>query len=125
MDKKLSYFKIIGIGIILILIQSFFQRYEALKEIYSTYVGYLVPVIYALFITIFLDPVVTKIEEKTKLSRLKSVCLTFLLVVILVVSFIGLVLPELGKSFKELYSKFPMMQDKIGSTITQLSLIHI
>ena len=53
MDKKLSYFKIIGIGIILILIQSFFQRYEALKEIYSTYVGYLVPVIYALFITIF------------------------------------------------------------------------
>ena len=94
-------------------------RYEALKEIYSTYVGYLVPVIYALFITIFLDPVATKIEEKTKLSRLKSVCLTFLLVVILVVSFIGLVLPELGKSFKELYSKFPMMQDKIGSTITQ------
>ena len=53
MNKKLSYFKIIGIGIVLILIQSFFQRYEALKEIYSTYVGYLVPVIYALFITIF------------------------------------------------------------------------
>lgn len=119
MNKKLSYFKIIGIGVILILIQSFFQKYEALKEIYSTYVGYLVPVIYALFITIFLDPLVTKIEEKTKLSRLKSVCITFLLVIILVVGFIGLVLPELGKSFKELYSKFPVMQDKIGSIITQ------
>lgn len=124
MEKKFSYFKIVSIGIILILIQSFFQSNESLKMIYSTYVGYLVPVIYALFITIFLDPVATKIEEKTGLNRLKSVILTFLLVALLVAGFIGLVMPELGKSFKELYSKFPAMQEKIGEIIKN-SIVYL
>lgn len=124
MEKKFNYFKIIGIGVILILIQSFFQRYDSLREIYSTYVGYLVPVIYALFITIFLDPVATKIEQKSGLSRLKAVILTFLFVAILVAGFIGIVMPELGKSFKELYAKFPTMQEKVGEIIKN-SIVYL
>ena len=67
--KRWSFLKIIGVGIILILIQSFFQRYDALKELYATYVGYLTPVIYALFITIFLEPVVTIIETKVYMGE--------------------------------------------------------
>lgn len=117
--SKWSFLKIIGAGVILILIQSFFQRYDALKELYSTYVGYLTPVIYALFITIFLEPVVTKIESKTKIKRLWAVCLTFLLAAVLAGGFIGIVMPQLGKSFKELYNKLPAMQEKTGQLISQ------
>lgn len=119
MNSRWSFFKIIGAGIILILIQSFFQRYDALKELYTMYIGYLTPVIYALFITIFLEPVVSKIETKIKIKRLGAVCLTFLLTAVLVGGFIGIVMPQLGKSFKELYNKLPMMQEKTGQLISQ------
>ena len=52
--NKIRGIKLLGIGIVLVIIQSFLQQYDTFREIYSKYVGYLVPVIYAFFITIFL-----------------------------------------------------------------------
>lgn len=105
--------KIVGIGIVLILIQSFFQQYDTLAKIYSRYIGYLIPVIYAFFIAIFLEPVVTFFEEKGKLKRVFSIALTVVLILLLIAGFIGIVAPEIGKSLKELYIKLPVMQDRI------------
>lgn len=51
--NKIRGIKLLGIGIVLVIIQSFLQQYDTFREIYSKYVGYLVPVIYAFFITIF------------------------------------------------------------------------
>lgn len=62
--NKIRGIKLLGIGIVLVIIQSFLQQYDTFREIYSKYVGYLVPVIYAFFITIFLEPIVTIIEKK-------------------------------------------------------------
>ena len=66
--NKIRGIKLLGIGIVLVIIQSFLQQYDTFREIYSTYVGYLVPVIYAFFITIFLEPIVTIIENKKNFS---------------------------------------------------------
>ena len=67
--NKIRGIKLLGIGIVLVIIQSFLQQYDTFREIYSKYVGYLVPVIYAFFITIFLEPIVTIIEKKLKIRR--------------------------------------------------------
>lgn len=120
MEKKWTFLKFLGAGIILILVQSFFQKYDAFKDIYSTYIGYLIPMIYAVFISIFLEPLVSKIEERFKLKRWIAVSIVIVLVVIGVVGFVGLILPQLGKSFKELYNKLPHMQEQLGNLIKRV-----
>lgn len=120
MEKKWTFLKFLGAGIILILIQSFFQKYDAFKDIYSTYIGYLIPMIYALFISIFLEPLVSKIEKRFKLKRWVSVSIVIVLVIIGVAGFVGLILPQLGKSFKELYNKLPHMQEQLGNLIKRV-----
>ena len=120
MEKKWTFLKFLGAGIILILIQSFFQKYDAFKDIYSTYIGYLIPMIYALFISIFLEPLVSKLENRFKLKRWVSVSIVIVLVIIGVAGFVGLILPQLGKSFKELYNKLPHMQEQLGNLIKRV-----
>ena len=120
MEKKWTFLRFLGAGIILILIQSFFQKYDAFKDIYSTYIGYLIPMIYALFISIFLEPLVSKIEKRFKLKRWVSVSIVIVLVIIGVAGFVGLILPQLGKSFKELYNKLPHMQEQLGNLIKRV-----
>ena len=113
MDTKKKGFKIVLIGIVLIIIQSFFQQYTTITEIYSRYIGYLIPVIYAFFIAVFLEPIVTFFEKKLKMNRILSIGVTICLLILLIIGFIGIIAPQIGKSLKELYFKLPIMQDKI------------
>ncbi len=110
--------KLLGIGIILVIIQSFLQEYDTFREIYSKYVGYLVPVIYAFFITIFLDPIVSFIENKFKIKRILAVISTILLVGLIVLIGIAIIVPQVAKSLEELYNKIPFMQEQIEKYIT-------
>lgn len=119
--KKVKGIKLLGIGIILIIIQSFLQQYDTFREIYSKYIGYLVPVIYAFFITIFLEPIVSLIEKKFRIKRLYAVILTILFVGLFVLIAIAVIVPQVGKSVEELYNKLPYMQQQaekyVGLTI--------
>lgn len=76
--------------------------------------------IYAVFISIFLEPLVSKIEQRFKLERWVAVAIVIVLVIIGVAGFVGLILPQLGKSFKELYNKLPHMQEQLGSLIKRV-----
>jgi predicted PurR-regulated permease PerM len=111
--NKIRGIKLLGIGIVLVVIQSFLQQYDTFREIYSKYVGYLVPVIYAFFITIFLEPIVTIIEKKLKIRRILAVLLTIFLVFVLVGIFIGIIAPQVIESIKDLYGKLPAMQGRL------------
>ncbi len=117
MSKKKSL-KFLGIGIILVVIQSFFQEHEAFIAIYSKYIGYLTPLIYAFFITIFLDPVVSLIEKKFNMKRILAVISTIIFVSFIIFVGIATVAPEVGKSLRELYDKLPMMQEQIEKYAT-------
>lgn len=117
--KKDGALKIIYIGIILILIQSFFQYNTLFHQIYVRYIGYFIPMIYAFFIAIFLEPIMTFFEKKLKVKRLFSITLTVFLVIFLLIVFIGIIAPQIGKSVKELYIKLPSMQEKVESVIAE------
>lgn len=105
--------KLLGIGIILVIIQSFLQQYDTFREIYSKYVGYLVPVIYAFFITIFLEPIVSFVEKRFKMRRLFAVISTIIFVGMVVLIGVAVIVPQVGKSLEELYNKLPFMQEQI------------
>lgn len=110
---KAKGIKILSIGIILVIIQSFLQEYDTFREIYSKYVGYLIPVIHAFFITLFLEPIVSFAERKFKLKRLLAVILTIIFVGLVVALGISVLVPQIGKSIEELYAKLPFMQEQI------------
>lgn len=110
---KAKGLKIISIGVILIVIQSFLQQYDTFHELYSKYIGYLVPVIHAFFITIFLEPIVSIIERKFKMKRVVAVIVTILLVFSLIGIFIAIIAPQVAESLKDLYGKLPTMQVKL------------
>lgn len=111
--NKIKGIKILGIGVILIIIQSFLQQYDTFHEIYSKYIGYLIPVIYAFFITLFLEPIVTFIEGKLGIKRVLAVLLTIILVFTVIGIFIGVIAPQVIDSIKDLYGKLPAMQNQL------------
>lgn len=111
--NKAKGLKILGIGVILVVLQSFLQEYDKFGEIYHQYVGYIVPVIYAFFITIFLDPIVSSFEKRLKLKRIIAVLLTIFLVGAIISIGVGFIIPQIGKSVEELYNKLPAMQHQI------------
>lgn len=117
MTKKNQY-KIILTGVILIIIQSFLQQYEAFKDIFNQYINYLMPMIYGFFITILLEPLVIFFQRKLKINRLFSVITTMLLVIGIIAVFILITIPQVGKSLRELYLKLPIMQNEIERYIT-------
>lgn len=110
--RRTKGLKLFGIGLILIIIQSFLQQHDTFREIYSKYVGYLVPVIYAFFITVFLEPIVSSIEKRFKIKRLYAVILTIIFVSLFVLLAIAVIVPQIGKSIEELYNKLPYMQQQ-------------
>lgn len=112
--------KLISIGIVLILIQSFFQYHDEFMHIYSKYIGYFTPMIYAFFIAIFLEPIVTFFENRCKLKRVLSILLTMVLIILLIAAFVGIIAPQLGRSIKELYTKLPIMQEKVEEVIEKI-----
>ena len=114
-DKSL---KLLGIGIILVILQSFLQQNENFMNLCSKYLGYLIPLIYAFFITIFLDPVASLIEAKFKLKRLHAVISTIIIVGLIVIIGISVIVPQVGKSLKELYDKLPFIQIQVEKYAT-------
>lgn len=117
-----KYIQIIIIGIFFIILQSYFQDNLAFINIYEKYMGYLTPLIYAVFIAIFLDPIVEFFEKKFHTNRIIGIILTIILLMILIASFIGVIAPQIAKSIKELYSKMPMMQIKIEKYLMDITM---
>ena len=107
-----KFVKVITVGIIFIILQSFLQNNQGLMNIYSRYIGYLTPIIYAIFIAIFLEPIVNFFENKLKINRILGIIITIILIIIIIIGFVGIITPSLSKSIKELYLKLPMMQEK-------------
>lgn len=117
MTRKTQY-KVMVIGIILIIIQSFLQQYDTFKEIFNQYLNYLMPMIYGFFITILLEPLVIFFEKKFKLNRILSAVITMIIIFIIAVFFLFITIPQIGRTLKELYLKFPLMQNELERYIT-------
>ncbi|MDR3259218.1 MAG: AI-2E family transporter [Fusobacteriaceae bacterium] len=118
--SKIPYLRIILLGILFIIIQSFLQQYDMASEVYKKYIGYLTPLIYALFTAIFLEPIVTKIETKFNQKRWIAVAITVGFTLLFMISFIGVVIPQVITSFKELYDKLPAIQEESGKLIGKI-----
>jgi len=122
-NKKIPFLKIILIGVLFILIQSFLQQYDKVSVVFRQYIGYFTPLLYALFTAVFLEPIVKKIETHfgmKETERWPAVLITVGVFLLFIIGFIYIVIPEIIQSCKELYDKFPYIQEQIGKYLDKI-----
>lgn len=111
MEKK-KFSKMIGLILIFILLQTYFQNENGLYMIISKWKGYFIPLIWAVFITLLLDPVVIFFENKLKIKKLFAVILAIIFMFLILIILLIMVIPQLVSSIKELNSVYPYLSDK-------------
>jgi len=118
--KKIPFLKIILIGILFILIQSFLQQYDKVSVVFSQYIGYFTPLLYALFTAVFLEPIVKKTESHFNMKRWLAVLVVVIIFLLIIIGFISIIIPEVVQSCRELYDKIPFIQEQAGKLLNRV-----
>ncbi|WP_022819800.1 AI-2E family transporter [Fusobacterium russii] len=119
MEKK-KFLKIFILIVIFVLIQSYFQNNAEFKTIVERWRGYFIPLIWAIFISILLNPIIEFFETRLKLSRLISLSLTIFIIVIVFIGMIFMVVPEIIESIKELNQLYPYIVERTTDIIRKI-----
>lgn len=112
LSERRLFFKIFILGIVLIFIQTMFQRNSEFLNIIKTLKYYGKPFIYGIFIAILFDPLVEFIETKLKFSRIVSLWLGFLIFICVFTGLMFWFIPNLINSFEDIIKMFPALQEK-------------
>ena len=119
---KKEYLHLFIVGVILVLIQTFFQYNDAFTSIVGQAVSSIKPFIYAIFIAILVSPLVKIFESKTKLKRATSIGLSLIIVFTTILGLFLIVIPNIINSISDLVEKFPTM---LGTLTTNTeNVIH-
>lgn len=110
--EKRKFLKIIILIIVFVLLQTYFQNNAEFKTMIGKWTGYFIPLIWAIFIAILLNPVIEFFEIKLKLRRLISLSLTILIIVVIFIGMVFMVVPEIIDSIKELNQLYPYIVER-------------
>ena len=111
MKKKFIY--ILLIGLFFVLLNTYLNNNEAYLKISSKWYGYFVPIIWAIFIAMMIDPMVLFLENKFKMKRISSLSAAIFIVIIFILAIFLLIIPQLIVSIKELVQKWPYISQKL------------
>lgn len=117
---KKNYFQLFLVGVILILIQSFFQYNNEFSQIINGALTSIMPFIYAIFIAVLVSPLVQILEKKTRLKRSYSIAISLLIVFAAITGLILVVVPNVIQSASDLVDKFPTMMKSLSSNAEHL-----
>lgn len=110
-----GYLNLFIVGLLLILIQSFFQYNESFNSIVGQMVGSIIPFIYAIFIAILVSPLVKIFENKVKMKRLWAIGLSLMIVFVIIAGLVLIVVPNIINSVTDLIERFPTMIRNLSS----------
>lgn len=112
--KKKGFTKILLYIILFVVVQTYFQNSENFNSVLSRWMGYFVPLIWAVFIAILLDPVVDFFHKRLKKNKIISVLLAFILLILVVGILLFMVIPQIILTVKELNKLYPLIIQKIS-----------
>lgn len=119
MQKK-DFFKIIISIVIFVILQTYFQNTVSLQNVVSKWSGYFIPITWAIFLAILLEPVVKYFENKFKINKYLSIFVTIIILLLIIFILIIMVIPEIINSLKELNDIFPAIAAKIEKSTEKL-----
>ena len=117
---KKGYLHLFIVGLLLILIQTFFQYNEAFNSIVGQMVSSMTPFIYAVFIAILVSPLVKIFENKVKMKRSWAIGISLMIVFLVIIELILIIVPNIINSVTDLIDKFPTMLTSLSSNTEHL-----
>ncbi|WP_432204996.1 AI-2E family transporter [Cetobacterium somerae] len=117
---KKQYIHIFVLGVVLILIQTFFQYNDSFTAIMGQMVSSVTSFIYAIFIAVLVSPLVKIFENKIKMKRSWSIGLSLVIVFAIITGLILIVVPNIINSISDLVDKFPAMLASLSSNAEHL-----
>ncbi len=119
MKYKHLFAKALIVGTILILVQTLFQNMNGFLSILNGLSKYLRPFIYAIFISILLNPMVEFIEKKFKLKRGMSIVISLIALIVIITGTLIWFIPNLIDSFEDIINKYPAFQDNFNKYLEE------
>ena len=95
---KKGYLHLFIVGLLLILIQTFFQYNEAFNSIVGQMVSSVTPFIYAIFIAILVSPLVKIFENKVKMKRSWAIGISLMIVFLVIIELVLIIVPNIINS---------------------------
>lgn len=120
MKYKHIFAKIFIVGILLILIQTMFQNMDGFLNIIEGATRYLRPFIYAVFISVLLNPMVEFAEHKLKFKRGMAMAISLIALIVFLVVILLWFIPNLIASFEEIINKFPALQEQFNKYLEHI-----
>ena len=117
---KKEYIHFFIIGVLLILIQTFFQYNESFNSIIGQMVSSVTPFIYAIFIAVLVSPLVKIFENKFKIRRSWSIGISLMIVFLIIIELFLIIIPNIINSVSDLIEKFPTMLSSLSSNAEHL-----
>lgn len=117
---KKGYLHLFIVGLLLILIQTFFQYNEAFNSIVGQMVSSVTPFIYAIFIAILVSPLVKIFENKVKMKRSWAIGISLMIVFLVIIELVLIIVPNIINSVTDLIDKFPTMLTSLSSNTEHL-----
>lgn len=116
MNKKVII-KLVLISIFIVLFNNYISNNFAYHTIISKWFGYIVPLVWGIFIAILMAPAVYFFENKFKIKRSLSIFIVMLLFILFIIGIFLLIVPQIIDSVKELYSKSDFIVDRTNDFI--------
>ncbi len=110
--KKIPYIELIPIIIITFILYRVINNFENVGTIINKVLSILSYFIWGFVIAYVLNPLMMFIEEKTKLKRIYSIAIIYILFLGLIIFIITLITPSVIKSFVELFNNMPDYTNK-------------
>lgn len=110
-----NYINLFVVGVLLILIQTFFQANDAFFNIVDGFFVSIKPFIYAVFIAVLVSPLVKILENKTKLKRSVAIGVSLFVVFTVIMGLIFVIVPNIVNSIADLIDRFPNMLKSLSS----------
>ncbi|MDO4690562.1 MAG: AI-2E family transporter [Fusobacterium sp.] len=111
--KRKVFLKIIILIFIFVSLQTYFQNNEDFKAVVTKWTGYFVPLIWAIFISVLLSPIMEFFQKKFKINKLLSLIIAIVLIIVILIALIFMVVPEIVDSIKELNQMYPDIVDRV------------
>lgn len=110
--EKRSFLKIVVVILLFVIFQTYFQDNGNFKLMVAKWTGYFVPLIWAIFIAILLNPVIEYLEKKLKTGRLVSLGISIILIFLVFVGILFMIIPQIISSIKELNDIYPYIVER-------------
>ena len=120
MKYRHIFVKVFIVGFLLVLVQTMFQNMGGFLNILHGTGKYLRPFIYAVFISVLLNPMVEFTEHKLKFKRGMAITLSLVSLVVFLTVILLWFIPNLIESFEDIIDKFPAFQEQFNKYLEQI-----